>query len=63
MHPENAWSAIDTTLLGMAVLMEKIQGPQLWQGLGIQALWVILCLLTGRQLWLSGLRRYEAVGI
>jgi ABC-2 type transport system permease protein len=47
----------------VAVLMEKIQGPQLWQGLGIQALWVILCLLAGRQLWLAGLRRYEAVGI
>ena len=47
----------------VAILMEKIQGPQLWQGLGIQALWVILCLLAGRGLWHAGLRRYEAVGI
>jgi ABC-2 type transport system permease protein len=47
----------------VAILMEKIQGPQLWQGLGIQALWVLLCLLAGRGLWQAGLRRYEAVGI
>ena len=47
----------------VAVLMEKIQGPQLWQGLFIQATWVLLCLLLAKGLWRSGLRRYEAVGI
>jgi ABC-2 type transport system permease protein len=47
----------------VAVLMEKIQGPQLWQGLGIQALWVMLCLFASRILWHAGMRRYEAVGI
>lgn len=47
----------------VAVLMEKIQGPQLWQGLSIQAFWVLLCLLAGRMLWNAGLCRYEAVGI
>ena len=47
----------------VAVLMEKIQGFQLWSGLMIQVTWVLLCYLLARALWKSGLRRYEAVGI
>jgi ABC-2 type transport system permease protein len=47
----------------VAVLMEKIQGPRLWQGLIIQAAWVSLCYLLARLLWRWGLRRYEGVGI
>ena len=47
----------------VAVLMEKIQGPQLWSGLTIQAVWVLLCFLLARGLWSAGIRRYEAVGI
>lgn len=47
----------------VAVLMEKIQGPQLWSGLTIQAIWVLLCFLLARGLWSAGVRRYEAVGI
>ena len=47
----------------VAILMEKIQGQQLWNGLVIQATWVLLCFLLARALWKSGLRRYEAVGI
>jgi len=47
----------------VAVLMEKIQGPRLWEGLLIQGFWVLLCLLLARTLWRSGIRRYEAVGI
>ncbi len=47
----------------VAVLMEKIHGPQLLQGLIIQASWVLLCYLLARALWNAGVRRYEAVGI
>ncbi len=47
----------------VAVLMEKIQGPQLWSGLTIQSIWVLLCFLLARGLWSAGIRRYEAVGI
>ncbi len=47
----------------VAVLMEKIRGPQLWNGLMMQMTWVLLCFLLARKLWKSGLRRYEAVGI
>jgi ABC-2 type transport system permease protein len=47
----------------VAILMEKIRGPQLWNGLIIQATWVLLCFLLARSLWTSGVKRYEAVGI
>jgi ABC-2 type transport system permease protein len=47
----------------VAVLMEKVQGPQLWQGLLIQGFWVLFCFLLAKTLWSMGLRRYEAVGI
>jgi ABC-2 type transport system permease protein len=47
----------------VAVLMEKIQGPQLWSGLAIQSVWVLLCFALARGLWSAGIRRYEAVGI
>lgn len=47
----------------VAILMEKIQGVQLWSGLMIQATWVLLCYFLAKALWTSGLRRYEAVGI
>jgi len=47
----------------VAVLMEKIQGPQLWSGLAIQSVWVLLCFALARGLWAAGIRRYEAVGI
>lgn len=47
----------------VAVLMEKVRGPQLFGGLLIQAFWVLVCLLSARGLWRAGVRRYEAVGI
>lgn len=47
----------------VAVLMEKIRGTALRDGLLIQAAWVLLCLLLARGLWRLGIRRYEAVGI
>ena len=47
----------------VAVLMEKVQGSGLWNGLLIQAFWVLFCLLLARGLWHTGMNRYEAVGI
>ena len=47
----------------VAVLMEKVRGAALLDGLLIQAAWVLLCLLLARTLWRLGIRRYEAVGI
>jgi len=47
----------------VAVLMGKVEGVALWNGLAIQAAWVVLTFLLARGLWLAGVRRYEAVGI
>ncbi len=47
----------------VAILMEKVQDSRLWEGLAIQALWVLLTFLLASGLWRSGVRRYEAVGI
>jgi ABC-2 type transport system permease protein len=47
----------------VAVLMEKVRGPRLLEGLLIQASWVLVCLLAARGLWKAGVHRYEAVGI
>jgi len=46
----------------VAVLMEKVRGPELWRGLAIQAGWVIVCYLIAKAMWRAGLRRYESVG-
>lgn len=47
----------------VAVLMEKVSGAALLEGLVIQSCWVVLCLIAARLLWNAGIRRYEAVGI
>ncbi len=47
----------------VAILMEKVSGRALGEGLLIQSLWVLLCFLLARILWNAGIRRYEAVGI
>lgn len=46
----------------VAVVMEKVQGAELWSGLAIQAGWVGLSYLAARFMWKRGLRRYESVG-
>ena len=46
----------------VAVFMEKVRGPELWFGLGIQAAWVVACFVAARLMWRAGLRRYESVG-
>ena len=46
----------------VAVFLERVQGAELWRGLAIQTLWVILCYLGARFMWHRGLRRYESVG-
>ena len=47
----------------VAVLMEKVTGEALREGLLIQGTWVAVCFLAARALWNRGIRRYEAVGI
>jgi len=46
----------------VAVLMEKVQGPELWRGLCVQAGWVVITYTLARFMWARGVRRYESVG-
>ncbi len=46
----------------IAIFLEKVQGPELWRGLAIQALWVLAAYTTARVMWHRGVRKYQAVG-
>ena len=46
----------------VSVYLEKARGAALWQGLTIQAGWVVIMWAAGRGLWTRGLRRYGAFG-
>jgi ABC-2 type transport system permease protein len=45
-----------------AVLVGKIQGDAVWQGLLIELLWAVVFLILARALFRIGLRRYSAFG-
>src|SRR3972149_2728367 len=45
-----------------AVFLQKIEGPALWQGLAIQAAWVVLFIVASRIAYARGVRRYSAFG-
>jgi ABC-2 type transport system permease protein len=45
------------------IFMQRVTGPALWQGLAIQAAWVIIMYLLATTLWRAGLRKYQAVGV
>jgi ABC-2 type transport system permease protein len=45
-----------------AVLVGKIQGPAIWQGLLTELVWAIAFILLARILYRLGLRRYSAFG-
>jgi ABC-type uncharacterized transport system permease subunit len=42
--------------------MERVKGFALYEGLAIQATWVLLAWLMALSLWRAGVRRYQAVG-
>ena len=44
------------------VFLERIHGAALWQGLAIQAGWVLILLGIAQILWRRGIRHYQAVG-
>jgi ABC-2 type transport system permease protein len=44
------------------VFLERVQGAELWQGLGIQAAWVGILFLISQAIWRRGIRHYQAVG-
>ena len=46
----------------VAVFLEKMTGPSLWRGFGLQILWVAILYGIARTLWKRGTRKYTAVG-
>jgi ABC-2 type transport system permease protein len=46
----------------ISVYLGKVTGPALWQGMVIQALWVLAAYGAARLVWSRGIRRYSAVG-
>jgi ABC-2 type transport system permease protein len=45
-----------------AVFLEKIEGAALWQGLAIQAAWVVFFIIACRVAFNRGVKRYSAFG-
>jgi ABC-2 type transport system permease protein len=45
------------------IFMGRVSGPALWQGLAIQAAWVLIIYTVATTLWRLGLRKYQAVGV
>jgi len=46
----------------ISVYLGRVQGAELWQGLAIQAGWVLLTYGLARWVWARGIRHYSAAG-
>jgi ABC-2 type transport system permease protein len=46
----------------VSVYLGKVTGPELWQGLAVQAGWVLAAFALARWLFRRGIKHYEAVG-
>jgi len=46
----------------VSVYLGRVEGVELWKGLGIQAFWTLFFVLLARWVWGRGLRKYTAVG-
>ncbi|MEQ1859487.1 MAG: ABC-2 family transporter protein [Chthoniobacteraceae bacterium] len=44
------------------IMMERVHGAALWQGLAIQAGWLLVAFVATQLIWRAGLRKYQAVG-
>jgi len=46
----------------VSIYLGQTSGPALWEGLGIQAFWVMATYGLARFFWNRGIRKYSAVG-
>ena len=46
----------------VSVYLGQTAGAAMWQGLGIQAAWVLVFYLLARWVWSRGIRKYAAFG-
>jgi len=46
----------------VSIYLGRTTGAEIWQGLGIQAMWVVAAAIVARLVWERGLKRYSAYG-
>ena len=46
----------------VSVYLGRVEGAELWQGLGIQCFWTVFFFLFARWVFQRGIRKYTAVG-
>lgn len=51
-----------TNYFSISVLLGRIEGTELMQGIFLQWLWIGICAVLGKIIWSCGMRRYAAVG-
>ncbi len=46
----------------LEIILGRLQGADLWIGLGMQLAWIAIAYVLSRMMWQRGLRKYSAVG-
>ena len=45
-----------------AVFLGKVEGPEMYRGLAIEAAWVLFFIILSRVMWIRGVKRYSGYG-
>jgi ABC-2 type transport system permease protein len=63
LQPILKWSPFTYEMFfPVQIAMQRVKGPALWEGLCIQAGWVLAFYFVASLLWRAGVRKYQAVG-
>jgi ABC-2 type transport system permease protein len=63
LQPFVKWSPFTYEMFfPVQVAMERIQGRAMWEGLAIQAGWLVVFYFVAGVVWRAGVRKYQAVG-
>ena len=46
----------------VSVYLGQVHGAELWRGMGLQAMWLVIFYLISQAVWRRGIRKYSAVG-
>jgi ABC-2 type transport system permease protein len=63
LQPFIKWSPFTYEMFfPVQIAMERVRGQALWEGLAIQAGWVLIFYIVANLVWRAGVRKYQAVG-
>lgn len=63
IQPAVKWSPFTYELFfPVQIVMERVRGAALWEGLAIQAGWLVVFYLISQAVWRAGVKKYQAVG-